>query len=71
MDEVLVYTRFKDTLCQLTYISVYVCDVNVCFNAGTCSPDPNDSMNFTCECLVGYYGQQCEGKYNLFRARKR
>lgn len=50
---------------------MYVCDVNVCFNGGTCSPDPNDSMNFTCECLVGYYGQQCEGKYNLFRAIKR
>lgn len=71
LDNVLGDTRLQAKLCILSYVSVYVCDVNVCFNAGTCSPDLNDSMSFTCECLVGYHGQQCDGKYNPFRARKR
>lgn len=36
------------------------CRDNWCFNGGTCRPNPDPTLQNTCECPDGYFGLRCE-----------
>ena len=40
-----------------------VCAPNTCKNDGSCSPVPKDGRDYTCTCVNGYSGPDCETGY--------
>ena len=41
------------------------CLLNPCSNGGTCIRDNQDLSSFTCECMPGTSGSQCQHKINV------